>query len=218
MRIGAAVVWLAAAALAAVALAAEDDLTDQKAVLQGEMGHVNPSALFPLDPQRTWVHRTVQNGRSVDIITTVSAGSQGDAELRSRISDRVVRRRAFRLQGGGVYRVGFGERGEYRLSPPMPWIPAGKPGTVIGWKGLLVNGSERVAAEAAVRVGVWETVETTAGPMRAVRIDTSARAHTHKGTQVQRSTGWFAPQIGLVREEADTPNGPVVMTLVSIRR
>ncbi len=148
----------------------------------------------------------VSHGERSLTVDTVSLGQRQvegmtGALLETRRGGDVLRRSLFVVDARGVSRLAMGPRAETKIVPPMPFLryPV-RPDTVYVWQGRLMAGGSSVPAQSLSRVSGPETVQTPAGTFRTYRVDSLISATRGRRVEWQRTTTWFAPGVGLVRE------------------
>jgi hypothetical protein len=139
------------------------------------------------------------------------------AVMQTTYKDKLVSVRVYALAPKGLMLVALGSGEPLRFDPPLPMLrfPL-KAGDVAKWRGTLVGKKIKQAASALVRVGGAETLTQDNTKRLAYRVDMVIVISRSKDkVERQQTTLWFAPEIGLVREQSIIDGHPFLCEIKS---
>ncbi|HEV8339000.1 MAG TPA: hypothetical protein VGR25_05005 [bacterium] len=168
---------------------------------------------FPLTSGTEWVYRTsVGQDLIVRASGTTQVGGIACQILESMINGVVTQRECYRREGGTLYvHVRIYPGGDIMLSPPQPMLVL-PPTLGRGWSW---NGKAGATpARVAMQWAKMEQVTTAAGTFAAAQLYLEGVV----GEERVQSWRWFAPGVGMVREDSiATSDGGSVRIVAELR-
>ncbi|MEP0765256.1 MAG: hypothetical protein HRF45_01770 [Fimbriimonadia bacterium] len=172
----------------------------------------SPADLFPLTTGTSWLYEKRSNIAS----TVVGYGLEvvGQTELDGKPAWEVVTtdadkggRSLYRADAKGVYLVAVGSPPTL-LSPPMPLlIGPVKAGTKWSWSGEMPLSQGSIACKMEARVQGTERLLVLGKQEDCVKVETKSQLGSGKATISVVRTSWYAPGIGLVKEQTEYRDG-----------
>jgi len=182
------------------------------------------SDVFPGNPGSRWtfVTRDPRTGALVNeelvAAGTRSVGGVNGLVWERRRSGKTFAREVYARDASGVRQLAVGPKGEIVIEPPLPVFrfPAAE-GATYNWRGNLRTAALAKPAEAAVRLTRRESVQTPAGKFSAYRVDTVLTVVQNGRSVVLPSVSWYAPRVGLVKQQYVQGSQSVVRELTGFR-
>ena len=149
---------------------------------------------------------------------TRSVGGVSGLVWERRRNGKTFAREVYARESSGVRQLAVGPKGEILIEPPLPVFrfPTAE-GATYNWRGNLRTAALAKPAEAAVRVTRRESVRTPAGKFSAYRVDTVLTVVQNGQSVALPSVSWYAPRVGLVKQQYLQEKQIVVRELTGFR-
>ena len=166
-----------------------------------------PVSYWPFAQGSTWTLSTnVQNKTFDQIITVTSVKTDKGgsvATLNYTAGSKVVQVETYRTTPQEVARMSAGLDGSGVLSPPLPIIKYPmKAGNTWKWSGTITVHGVPVQGVSTLTVSGPTSVKTMGGTFSAFKVHSELVVTAQGQTQKVPNDYWFAPNVGLVRQQA----------------
>ena len=177
----------------------------------------SPSDLFPLKPGTSWLYEKRSNiaasavGYGLEVVGKADIDGAVAWEVTTTDADKGGRT-LYRADAKGVYLVAIGSP-PMLLTPPMPLLVAPvNAGTKWSWSGEMPLPQGSIACKLEARVVGTERLLVLGKQEECVKVETKSQLGSGRAAIAVVRTSWYAPAIGLVKEQTEYRDGKDKLT------
>ena len=173
---------------------------------------------WPMKVGSTWKISMKAGGQTLVQDITVTDNKNGVASLDYQMNGRTVQTEKYKISSKSISRLAAGAGGTSTLSPPVPIIQFPmKPGMRWKWKGTINVNGEISQASAVLSASKPVSLKTAAGTFNATKVHMTLTVAQKGSTMTIPNDYWFAPKVGLVKQEMTIMGNKVGGELVSYK-
>lgn len=168
--------------------------------------------LFPTGVGSTWSLTGKAGTQPLDMTATIASvkaqGANKTVQMNWAMNGKQQMQETYLVSPTSVSRVRTSMSGSSDVVPPMPVIQYPMSvGKSWEWKGVLKTPGTAINGSATLRVASKDKIVTSAGTFNAYRVELKLTVEAQGQSMTIPNSYWFAPGVGLVKQEASIPAG-----------
>ncbi len=197
--------------------------TDLRYLMSATSPSPNLSAnYFPANAGDQWVLKGAGGSKTfmmdIKVVSSKHIGNASESVFQISLNHKPIEEEVYTVNKAGASRTAVGPKASLHMNPPMPLIQYPlRNGDTFTWQGTMKGASLSVPVQNYCQVSGPVTVNTAAGRFHAYQLDMMNVVTVKQNTIHLPSTFWFAPNVGMVKQETAIKGLRVTAALQSYR-